>query len=223
MGNMRNPRRFGDALASHRRAIGLSQAALADRVNLSVSYLRKLEQGSSEPSGLAVVRSLAKGLGIDQRLLLTPGPASIPGRALPSLEELGACAIVDRELVLHSTNAEWTKLLPGAETGTSFASWFFTDPRARLIIEDWRALARGVVWWLIAAGETVHPDNLALNELPEFRKLASTVYHREMLSVFAPEGLLLRDWDSRTVSSRTLHVFQDPLGACTVLAISTGS
>lgn len=213
-------RPFGDALANYRRAIGLSQTELAERANLSVSYLRKLEQGSTEPSGLAIMNQLAAALRVDPRMLIGPTP-SMSGRDIPQLHELTACALVDRELVLHSTTDEWERLLPGARTGTSFAAWFFTDPRARLVVEDWRALARGVIWWLIAAGDLVHPDNLALQRIPEYTRLASSTYHPGMLSAFDPGGLSLRDWDTRQVKDRTLHVFQDPSGTCTLLAIST--
>ena len=56
--------RFGRMLASHRKRRGLKQSELAEKAELSVDQIAKLETGASAPSFAAVER-LATALEID--------------------------------------------------------------------------------------------------------------------------------------------------------------
>ena len=60
-----NPRsfiRFGRALRARRKALGMSQEALAEASRLSSSYVSQLERGRRSPT-LHVLEALARGLG----------------------------------------------------------------------------------------------------------------------------------------------------------------
>lgn len=212
---------FGEVLARHRRAAGLSQADLAEAATLSLSYLRKLEQGSSEPSGLAIICQLADALGVDGRLLF--GRRHLPEPSEHTLDLRGPTpmALVDSELVIVTASDEWCRVFPGTSPGASLAAWHFTDPRARLVVEDWRPIARGVAWWLSIANDLRHSDNLALTELPEYQRLARSSFEsRNRYAVVAPGGFKLRDWDTRIVTSRTISVFSGQTSAGTLLTLS---
>ena len=212
---------FGKILATHRQAAGLSQLELAEAASLSLSYLRKLEQGSSEPSGLAIVRQLAGALGIDGRLLFGRKQLAEPTALTLDLSAQGAAAVVDHELVMVNASDEWRRLFPGTSSGSSLAAWHFTDPRARLVIEDWRAIARGVAWWLSIANDLQHPDNLALVETPEFERIAATSFDaRTRYAPLRQGGFQLRDWDTRAVTARTMSVFSGQTVAATLLTLS---
>lgn len=54
----------GDRVADARKERGLSQQQLADRANVSVSLLRKVEQGSRDATP-ALVAAVGKALSID--------------------------------------------------------------------------------------------------------------------------------------------------------------
>jgi transcriptional regulator with XRE-family HTH domain len=60
---------FSDRLAELRRSRGLTQVALARRVQINVSQLRRYEAGAAEPS-LGVLRRLATGLSVSSDLLV---------------------------------------------------------------------------------------------------------------------------------------------------------
>lgn len=60
----------GRQVAFHRRRTGLTQAALAENVGLSVDMIAKLEIGAAAPS-LRTVAALATAFGIDAAQLLT--------------------------------------------------------------------------------------------------------------------------------------------------------
>ena len=60
---------FGQRLAALRRERGLTQPALADRVSIHVSQLRRYEAGTSQPT-LDVLRRLATELAISADVLI---------------------------------------------------------------------------------------------------------------------------------------------------------
>lgn len=68
---MTEPRTFGDAVRDLREARGLSQSKLADRSDLTQSYISMIEsrQRGWRPSR-NVVRAIATGLGVKERELL---------------------------------------------------------------------------------------------------------------------------------------------------------
>ena len=68
---------IGRRVANHRKGRGLTQTALAQRANVSLSLLRKVEQGSRDASP-ALVAAVAKALGVDVSTL-TGQPYDIEG------------------------------------------------------------------------------------------------------------------------------------------------
>jgi transcriptional regulator with XRE-family HTH domain len=63
-GHRQEPTFFGSRLKILREAAGLSQAALAEKAEMNVFGIAKLEQGTREPSWATVLK-LAKALGVD--------------------------------------------------------------------------------------------------------------------------------------------------------------
>jgi len=60
---------FGQSVAKHREAKGLSQESLAERAGLHRTYLSDIERGVRNPGVKNVIR-LAKGLGIKTAKLM---------------------------------------------------------------------------------------------------------------------------------------------------------
>lgn len=56
--------KFGDVVYCHRKALGLSQEALAEKVDISARHVHNIEVGKSNP-GLSLVLRLAVCLNID--------------------------------------------------------------------------------------------------------------------------------------------------------------
>lgn len=67
-------RRLGERLAQLRRRHGMPQEALAERSGVSVSVIRKLEQGERDSAGLSTLRKLASALGVPTMELFAPAP-----------------------------------------------------------------------------------------------------------------------------------------------------
>jgi len=61
---------FGDRLRELRKAKGLSQKELADRVKINFTYLSKIETGGAAPPGEDTIRKLAAALGADAEDLI---------------------------------------------------------------------------------------------------------------------------------------------------------
>ena len=68
-------RRLGERLAQLRRRRGITQEALAERSDVSVSVIRKLERGERDSAGLSTVRRFASALGVPTMELFAPAPA----------------------------------------------------------------------------------------------------------------------------------------------------
>lgn len=88
---------LGARIAALRREAGLSQAALAERLQISPSAVGMYEQGRREPPAQTIV-ALARALGVTTDFLLT-GRAGTPdeAQALEKLVERGVEA-ADRRL-----------------------------------------------------------------------------------------------------------------------------
>lgn len=71
-------RRFGGLVAAHRRRLGLTQEALADRAGISVDMVSKIEGGSTG-ARFPVIEQLADALKVDPAELFSP---EIPAGAL---------------------------------------------------------------------------------------------------------------------------------------------
>src|SRR6266496_989078 len=83
---MREDEHIGARVAVERKLRGLTQRQLADRAHVSVSLLRKVEQGS-RPASLALVSSVAKALGTEQARL-TGQPYYSGDRKLDAVHDL---------------------------------------------------------------------------------------------------------------------------------------
>lgn len=82
---------FGALVRRHRRAAGLTQAALAARVPMSQSNLSRIEAGDQGPPADDVIPPLAAALGVDANDLLRaagrqPGKASFEQTVLDQLD-----------------------------------------------------------------------------------------------------------------------------------------
>ncbi|NVB40317.1 helix-turn-helix transcriptional regulator [Pseudenhygromyxa sp. WMMC2535] len=83
-------RRFGQHVKSLRRARGLTQERLAERSDLSVDTIRRLEQGSFSPS-YDTLRKLCEGLSLELSTLFTSfefGKRDIPLEIIDAIRSL---------------------------------------------------------------------------------------------------------------------------------------
>jgi transcriptional regulator with XRE-family HTH domain len=83
---MREDERIGARIATERKLRGLTQQQLADRARVSLSLLRKVEQGSRPPT-TALVSSVAAALGVE-RTKLTGQPYFSGSRKRDAIHEL---------------------------------------------------------------------------------------------------------------------------------------
>jgi transcriptional regulator with XRE-family HTH domain len=94
---MREDEHIGARIAQERKLRGLTQQALADRAHVSLSLLRKVEQGS-RPASVALVASVAKALRIEHARL-TGQPYYSGDRQLDAVHDL--IPDLRRELALY--------------------------------------------------------------------------------------------------------------------------
>jgi transcriptional regulator with XRE-family HTH domain len=71
-------KRFGTLVAAHRRRIGSTQEALAEKAGVSVDMISKIETGATG-ARFPVIERLAEALGVDPAELFT---TEIPGGAI---------------------------------------------------------------------------------------------------------------------------------------------
>jgi len=65
-----SPKRLGKMLKERREEKHLTQAALADKVGVSQAYIAKLEGGDKKNPTLALLKKIAKALGVPVTELL---------------------------------------------------------------------------------------------------------------------------------------------------------
>ena len=90
---------MGARIAALRRNAGLSQAELAQRLQISASAMGMYEQGRREPSAQTLV-TMAQALGVTTDYLLTGIPAPDQGAALETML-LNRITTADRRLELR--------------------------------------------------------------------------------------------------------------------------
>ena len=78
---------FGKRIAALRRAKGLNQKQLAEKLNISPSAIGMYEQGRREPS-LALIVELSKILSVSTDFLLTGHPAASAAEDNAALQQL---------------------------------------------------------------------------------------------------------------------------------------
>ena len=71
-------KRFGRLVAAHRRRIGITQEALAEKAGVSVDMISKIETGATG-ARFPVIERLAEALGVDPAELFT---TEVPGGAI---------------------------------------------------------------------------------------------------------------------------------------------
>ncbi|MET8872431.1 helix-turn-helix transcriptional regulator [Nocardia sp. NPDC004604] len=129
---------------------GLSRQQLAEAIHSSVGYLAKIEQGGAFNPSPSVLDALAQVFGLDpdarvhlyhlaQQRFTESGPQQ-PGppvrRTLDALTPHLAAALDDGWHVIDC-NAAFDEAFPGLRPNGNVLRWMFTDPRARLVIEEW--------------------------------------------------------------------------------------
>jgi transcriptional regulator with XRE-family HTH domain len=66
------PRELAERVRELREARGLSQAALADRAQIALSYITVIEAGQQRLPPRAILLRLAKALGVPEQRLVEP-------------------------------------------------------------------------------------------------------------------------------------------------------
>ncbi|MFE9321314.1 helix-turn-helix transcriptional regulator [Nocardia sp. NPDC052278] len=129
---------------------GLSRQQLAEAIHSSVGYLAKIEQGGAFNPSPSILDALAEVFALDpderihlyhlaqQRLTDRGSQHSGPPirETLDALTPHLAAALDDGWRVLEC-NAAFDAAFPGLHPNGNVLRWMFTDPRARLVIEEW--------------------------------------------------------------------------------------
>lgn len=143
---------------------GLTRKQLAEATHASLGYIAKIEQGDALNPGPAILDSLATVLGLDsaERVhlyhLAQQQPA--PSNPKPLRRDTAAAATVRTTLdalLPHlaaaldggwhvvDCNSAFDEAFPGLFRSGHVVRWLFTDPRARIVIEEWEHEARLMV------------------------------------------------------------------------------
>ncbi|WP_227982629.1 helix-turn-helix transcriptional regulator [Nocardia spumae] len=180
---------------------GSSRQQLATAVHSSVGYIAKIEQGGAVSPSTGVLDALSTALGLDvdehahlYRLAGHTEPArdddplreSVLGQTLDALAPNPAVVLTDRFDIVVGNRA-FEAAFPGVRECGNTLRWIFTDPHARLVLEEWEreaGLAVGALRHYAARPrDRRHVRELVdeLAEHPDFRRLWSSgrvVTHR---------------------------------------------
>ncbi|MBF6332809.1 helix-turn-helix domain-containing protein [Nocardia transvalensis] len=169
---------------------GMSRQQLAAAIHSSIGYVAKIEQGDAHCPSPGVLDALAAvfGLDADERVYLYrlagqkpqehPGD-SAPTSLQPMLDALAPhlAAVLGEGAELVACNHAFDTALPGVRASGSLLRWYFTDPYARLVVEEWEKEARVAVGRLRHYGAGA-PESDTLRRLldelgdqPDFRRL----------------------------------------------------
>ncbi|NNH74786.1 helix-turn-helix domain-containing protein [Nocardia uniformis] len=182
---------------------GLTRKQLAEATHASLGYIAKIEQGEALNPGPAVLDSLATVLELDtaERIHLYHLAQQRPGapnpRPLRQDEEAAAAvrtmldallphlaAALDDGWRIVDCNTAFDEALPGLARDGHVLRWMFTDPRARIVVEEWEREARLMVGRFRAyAADAPDRDGIdrvlrELGEQPDFRRLWSVGHVR---------------------------------------------
>lgn len=143
---------FGDYLQERRKDAGLTREQLADRSNLSVSLIEKIERGA-RPATIPTLSTLFDGLAVPllhrrhvlalavPDIHLRPATPALP----PSPADLADLASLDHPasyylmptFTIVAANVAHERAFPGLRPGTNFVEWMFLNPLARTVMTDW--------------------------------------------------------------------------------------
>ncbi|MFI7190296.1 helix-turn-helix transcriptional regulator [Nocardia nova] len=173
---------------------GLTRQQLATAVHTSVGYIAKIEQGDavSPSTGVLDALSAALELGADDRVHLyrlaghqMPSPTHDPTTNPAPQRTIDALAphpvvVVNDLFDILAWNSAFEPVFPGARASGNILRWIFTDPYARLVLEEWEHEAGSAAGTL--RHYAAHPrDPRALRilveeliEQPDFRRLWSS-------------------------------------------------
>ncbi|MFD0000222.1 helix-turn-helix domain-containing protein [Nocardia sp. NPDC127526] len=175
---------------------GLTRKQLAEATHASLGYIAKIEQGEALNPGPAVLDSLATVLKLDvaERIhlyhLAQQRPALPPPPVLRREDEEAAAVRITLDALLPhlaaalddgwhvvDCNAAFDAALPGLARNGHVLRWMFTDPRARMVVEEWEREAGLMVGrfraYAAGAPDRAQIDDLLrdLGEQPDFRRL----------------------------------------------------
>ncbi|WP_081706643.1 helix-turn-helix domain-containing protein [Nocardia sp. CNY236] len=111
---------LGERLQNRRKRHGLTQRELAESAGVSVSLIRKIEQGEREDARIATLRRLAVGLDCPLTALLGPAPI-IPGDG-----STGALWVPTRDALAQPADDD-AMPVPGLEAALAHATRLYHD------------------------------------------------------------------------------------------------
>lgn len=135
---------------------GLTRKQLAEATHASLGYFAKIEQGEALNPGPAILDSLAVVLELDsaerahlyhlaQQRPIAPNPrplrredaAAAGVRTMLDALLPHLAAALDDGWHIVDCNAAFDEALPGLSRNGHVLRWMFTDPRARIVVEEW--------------------------------------------------------------------------------------
>ncbi|WP_067686066.1 helix-turn-helix domain-containing protein [Nocardia jejuensis] len=144
-----------------RRPGGLTRKQLAEATHASLGYIAKIEQGDALNPGSAILDSLATVLGLDAaerihlyhlarqrpaprtpRPLRREDPAAATVRTMLEALMPNLAAALDDGWRVVDCNSAFDRAFPGLYESGHVLQWLFTDPRARMVVEEWEWEAR---------------------------------------------------------------------------------
>ncbi|WP_369634464.1 helix-turn-helix transcriptional regulator [Nocardia sp. JMUB6875] len=174
---------------------GLSRQQLAAAIHSSVGYLAKIEQGEARNPSPSVLDALAEALTLtpdERRHLYHLAQQHIPDASsscdvddalletdLDALTPHPA-AVLDRGWQILASNTAFEAAFPGLPAKGNALTWMFTDPRARLVMEEWEREADQMVGRFRACAARSVTNDLtspllrALAPNPDFHRLWTT-------------------------------------------------
>ncbi|MVU79674.1 helix-turn-helix domain-containing protein [Nocardia sp. ET3-3] len=197
---------------------GWTQPKAADEAKVGVSTLRKIEQNSAADFREDTLESLANVLcATGEERAHWWALAGRPGRSFAGGSPDDVAMLVS---ALDPTPAAWIqdwrvriandahrRLMPGLMAAESLPQWMFGDPRAKLVLPDWRDEATFLVGVMRhravlerGQGHTVEMIQ-ALSDHPEFRRIWNT----GVVHVAGRSARVRRIWSPATESRITLR------------------
>ncbi|WP_158675792.1 helix-turn-helix transcriptional regulator [Nocardia stercoris] len=174
---------------------GMTRKELAAATHASLGYIAKIEQGEALNPGAAILDSLATVLDLDaaNRVHLYHLAQQRPSAAEPAplraadpairtmldalLPHLAAALDHGWRVIEH--NAAFDAALPGLTRSRHVLRWMFTDPWARIVVEEWEREARLMTGRFRAYAASA-PDRADVEEVlrdlsgqPDFRRMWS--------------------------------------------------
>ncbi|RDI43259.1 helix-turn-helix domain-containing protein [Nocardia mexicana] len=208
------------ALPTESAPSGMSRQHLATAIHSSVGYIAKIEQGDARSPSAGVLDALSNvfGLDHDERAHLfrlagqsvpNPETATEPTVLQPTLDALAPhpAAAVDHCGNILAANDAFDRAFPEARASGNTVHWLFTNPFARLVVEEWeREASLAVAQLRHYAADIRDPEPLrrlidGLSSRPDFRRL----WTAERVAARRPNPTM-RLRDARTGTVYTIRI-----------------